>query len=171
MIVTVSIWRQAAYSMPGMFLRRPGRAPHPTLDGYELTEEGYRLKFRREDDETGRAEKQQDAYYQPLQQGIVDAAGRFGAASALLGYSLKDYRPLVPLPDDFQNGLSTNPRGCRDSPQASSGRFPWHPYSTSRQGQGAQTAVGGFDTEPLLQPAAAPSPFLAPCQGRLEELK
>ncbi len=69
------------------------RAPHPTLDGYELTEDGYRLKFRREDDETGRAEKEQDAYYQPLQQGIVDAAKRFGAASALLGYSLSDYRP------------------------------------------------------------------------------
>ena len=69
------------------------RAPHPTLDGYELTEEGYKLRFRREDDETGRAEKEQDAYYQSLQQGIVDAAERFGAASALLGYSLKDYRP------------------------------------------------------------------------------
>jgi hypothetical protein len=69
------------------------RAPHPTLDGYRLTEDGYELKFRREDDETGRAEKEQDAYYQPLQQGIVDSASRFGAASALLGYSLKDYRP------------------------------------------------------------------------------
>ncbi len=69
------------------------RAPHPTLDGYELTDDGYRLKFRREDDETGRAEKEQDAYYHPLQRGIVDAAERFGAASALLGYSLKDYRP------------------------------------------------------------------------------
>ncbi len=51
------------------------------------------MKFRREDDETGRAEKEQDAYYQPLQQGIVDAAARFGAASALLGFSLNDYRP------------------------------------------------------------------------------
>lgn len=69
------------------------RAPHPTLDGYELTEEGYKLKFRREDDETGRAEKEQDAFYQPFQQGIVDAASRFGAASALLGFSLNDYRP------------------------------------------------------------------------------
>jgi len=69
------------------------RAPHPTLDGYILKEDGYELKFRREDDETGRAEKEQDAYYQPLQQGIVDAASRFGAASALLGYSLIDYRP------------------------------------------------------------------------------
>ncbi len=69
------------------------RAPHPTLDGYELTEDGYRLKFRREDDETGLAEKEQDAYYHPLQQGIIDAAKRYGAASALLGYSLEDYRP------------------------------------------------------------------------------
>jgi len=71
------------------------RAPHPTLDGYELTKDGYKLKFRREDDETGRAEKEQDRYYQPLQQGIIDAAYRFGAASALLGYSLKDYRPWL----------------------------------------------------------------------------
>lgn len=69
------------------------RAPHPTLDGYELAEDGYKLKFRREDDETGRAEKEQDAHYETLQQGIVDAAARFGAASALLGFSLNDYRP------------------------------------------------------------------------------
>ena len=69
------------------------RAPHPTLDGYRLTDSGYELKFRREDDETGVAEKEQDLFFEPLQQGIIDAASRFGAASALLGYSLDDYRP------------------------------------------------------------------------------
>ncbi len=71
------------------------RAPHPTLDGYELTEEGYRLKFRDSDDATGQAEKEQDRYYSPLQQGMFDAAPRFAAASALLGYSLEDYRPWL----------------------------------------------------------------------------
>jgi len=69
------------------------RAPHPTLDGYELTQDGYKLHFRREDDHIGRAEKEQDDYYASLQEGILDAAKRFGAASALLGYSLDDYRP------------------------------------------------------------------------------
>ena len=69
------------------------RAPHPTLDGYELTTEGYNLLFRREDDEIGQAEKEQDRYFAPLQQGIVDAAKKFSAASAVLGYSLADYRP------------------------------------------------------------------------------
>ncbi|MBE0583992.1 MAG: HAD hydrolase-like protein [Desulfofustis sp.] len=71
------------------------RAPHPTLDGYELTEEGYRLKFRSSEDATGQAEQQQDLYYSPLQQGLFDAAPRFAAASALLGYSLEDYRPWL----------------------------------------------------------------------------
>jgi predicted HAD superfamily hydrolase len=71
------------------------RAPHPTLDGYELTEDGYRLKFRNCDDATGQAEKQQDLYYSSLQQGLFDAAPRFAAASALLGYSIEDYRPWL----------------------------------------------------------------------------
>jgi len=71
------------------------RAPHPTLDGYELTEDGYRLNFRDSDDATGQAEKQQDLYYSSLQQGLFDAAPRFAAASALLGYSLEDYRPWL----------------------------------------------------------------------------
>jgi len=68
-------------------------APHPTLDGYELTEDGYQLRFRQTDDATGKAEKAQDAFYEPLQQGMYDAAERYATASALLGYSLDDYRP------------------------------------------------------------------------------
>jgi len=69
------------------------RAPHPTLNGYKLTKDGYELEFRRDDDATGKAEKEQDGFFAPLQQGIIDAAERYGAASALLGYSLHDYRP------------------------------------------------------------------------------
>jgi hypothetical protein len=69
------------------------RAPHPTLEKYELTEQGYTLKFRTKDDATGQAEQKQDEYYASLQQGILDSAASFGAASALLGYHLEDYRP------------------------------------------------------------------------------
>ncbi len=69
------------------------RAPHPTLNGYQLTADGYRLQFRGTEDDIGRAELQQDSYFAPLQQGIFDAAEKFGAASALLGYSLSDYKP------------------------------------------------------------------------------
>lgn len=69
------------------------RAPHPTLDGYELTESGYELRFRGTSDTVGQAEQQQDEYFAPLQKGIIDSAARFGAASALLGYQLEDYRP------------------------------------------------------------------------------
>ncbi len=71
------------------------RAPFPTLNGYKLTPDGYELEFRESDDEIGRAEKQQDSYFAPLQQGIIDSAEKFGAASALLGYSLDDYKPWL----------------------------------------------------------------------------
>lgn len=73
------------------------RAPHPTLNGYRLTETGYELEFRRVDDEIGQAELQQDSYFSALQQGVSDAAARYGAASALLGYSLSDYKPWFNL--------------------------------------------------------------------------
>ncbi|MHB8788717.1 MAG: HAD family hydrolase [Desulfobulbaceae bacterium] len=71
------------------------RAPHPTLNRYRLTGQGYELEFRRTDDATGRAEHEQDLHYTPLQEGILDGARRYGAASALLGYSLDDYKPWL----------------------------------------------------------------------------
>jgi len=71
------------------------RAPYPTLDGYEMVDESYKLKFRDSTDSVGQAEKIQDDYYAPLQQGIIDSAERFGAASALLGYGSDDYRPWL----------------------------------------------------------------------------
>ncbi len=69
------------------------RAPHPTLNGYKLKGDGYELEFRQTDDEVGRAELEQDRYFASLQEGVLDAAERYGAASALLGYSLNDYKP------------------------------------------------------------------------------
>lgn len=69
------------------------RAPHPTLNGYSLDGDGYTLDFRESDDSTGMAEKEQDEYFAPLQQGVLDAAERYGAASSLLGYSFRDYKP------------------------------------------------------------------------------
>jgi len=69
------------------------RAPHPTLESYAQTSDGYELKFRTKDDDTGKAELEQDVFYSPLQQGIFAAAEKFGGASSLLGGSLEDYRP------------------------------------------------------------------------------
>jgi len=69
------------------------RAPHPTLNRYRLTDQGYELEFRRHDDATGRAEQEQDRHFASLQEGIMAGAERFGPASALLGYTLDDYKP------------------------------------------------------------------------------
>lgn len=71
------------------------RAPHPTLNGYRLTEDGYELEFRKTDDDIGKAELHQDHYFAPLQKGIIDSAPRFGAAAALLGYSFDDWKPWI----------------------------------------------------------------------------
>ncbi len=71
------------------------RAPHPTLNGYKLTKEGFELTFRETNDAIGKAELEQDGYFLPLQQGIIDSAGRFAAAAALLGYFFKDWKPWV----------------------------------------------------------------------------
>lgn len=72
------------------------RAPHPTLNGYGLKDDGgYELIFRHTDDDIGRAEKEQDENYAPLQQGVFDSARSYAAASALLGYSLNDYKPWI----------------------------------------------------------------------------
>ena len=71
------------------------RAPHPTLNGYALTETGYELVFRSQDDALGAAEQQQDAYFQPLQEGILDGVARYAAAAAILGYPLHEFRPWM----------------------------------------------------------------------------
>ena len=71
------------------------RAPHPTLNGYRLTAEGCELEFRTQDDATGQAEQVQDAYFAPLQQGILDGAPFFGAAASVLGYQSHDLKPWL----------------------------------------------------------------------------
>ena len=69
------------------------RAPHPTIEAYLQSDDGYELKFRTKEDDTGRAEIEQDQYYDPLQQGIFDAAEAYGPAASLLGYSTEDFSP------------------------------------------------------------------------------
>jgi hypothetical protein len=71
------------------------RAPHPTLNGYRLTADGCELEFRTQEDATGVAEQVQDAYFAPLQQGILDAAPCFGAAVSVLGYQSQDLKPWL----------------------------------------------------------------------------
>ena len=71
------------------------RAPYPTLNGYKLKDDGYELVFRQTDDNIGQAELAQDKYFASLQQGIFDSAKRFGAAAALLNYTMPDYRPWI----------------------------------------------------------------------------
>ncbi len=71
------------------------RAPHPTLTGYQLKDEGYELMFRQTNDASGLAEQEQDRYFAPLQQGILDSAERFAAAAALLGFTFEDWKPWI----------------------------------------------------------------------------
>jgi FMN phosphatase YigB (HAD superfamily) len=71
------------------------RAPHPTLNGYALKGKGYELLFRREDDATGQAEKMQDRYFHPLQEGIVAGAQHYATAMAVLGLTLEDIKPWL----------------------------------------------------------------------------
>jgi hypothetical protein len=71
------------------------RAPHPTLNGYRPSEDGYELVFRHEDDAVGQAEKEQDSFFQPLQEGILAGAERYAAAAAVLGYTVDDLRPWM----------------------------------------------------------------------------
>lgn len=69
------------------------RAPHPTLNGYGLKgDDGYELLFRRTDDDIGTAELEQDRYFIDMQQGILESAARYGAASAVMGCRSSDYK-------------------------------------------------------------------------------
>lgn len=78
------------------FFEEACRAPHPTLNGYGLKENGgYELIFRKTDDAIGQAEKEQDRNYAPLQQGVFDSAPMYASASALLGFSMNDYKPWL----------------------------------------------------------------------------
>ncbi len=72
------------------------RAPHPTLNGYQLKDKnGYELVFREMSDHIGQAEKAQDDYYADLQRGILDAADRYGPAAAIMLDHATDYIPWI----------------------------------------------------------------------------
>ena len=72
------------------------RAPHPTLNAYVPLPEGkYELLFREMSDAIGLAEQAQDEYYAELQRGILDAADRYGPASAIMMLEAKEYRPWL----------------------------------------------------------------------------
>lgn len=71
------------------------RAPEPGLLGYAPDGDGYRLVFRPDNDACAQREREQDAYYAPLQAGIRDAARRFAAASAVTGWSAKAWKPWL----------------------------------------------------------------------------
>jgi len=71
------------------------RAPHPSIIGYKETSDGFRLVFREDRDAYGRAEMIQDEHFYPLRQGLLDAASRYAAASAVMGYGIKDMKPWI----------------------------------------------------------------------------
>ena len=64
------------------------RAPHTSLVAYhpEDSEQGFELEFRPDDDESAQAENIQSEYYQPVQNGILDALSAYAKAQAVLGY-------------------------------------------------------------------------------------
>lgn len=63
------------------------RAPRTGLRGYRMNGDEYELLFREDGDAAAESEKLQDEYYQPLRQGMLDAAEAFGRANAVLGYA------------------------------------------------------------------------------------
>lgn len=77
------------------FFEEAFRATHPSLKGYRLQGDEYELIFRNDDDPFGKAEKKQNEYFTPLQQGIFDGAARFGAASAVLGFTPEELKPWL----------------------------------------------------------------------------
>lgn len=67
------------------------RAPHAGLMGYRKKDGGFELVFRAED-EFARHERAQSEHYAPLQQGVLDAALRYGPAAAVLNLDFTDFR-------------------------------------------------------------------------------
>lgn len=71
------------------------RAPHASMAGYKLTNNGFRLLFRDEKDAYGKAESIQDQYFAPLQKGMLDGAAKYAAAMAVLGFTFEDVKPWL----------------------------------------------------------------------------
>ncbi len=73
------------------------RAPHTSLIAYEPedSELGFKLKFRDEHDASAQAEQVQSQYYQPVQEGILDAVQAYAKAQAVLGYGCSELKPWL----------------------------------------------------------------------------
>ena len=72
------------------------RAPHPTTVGYRDKDDGSAEPvFRDMSDELGQSEQKQDQHYADLQQGILDAAERYGAASTIIASNTEGYRAWI----------------------------------------------------------------------------
>ena len=72
------------------------RANHAGLMAYAPKEPGgYELVFRPGDDECAKNEKLQSDYFAPVQEGIRDAARRYGPAMAVLGYEAREMKPWL----------------------------------------------------------------------------
>ena len=71
------------------------RAPHPSVIGYERTQDRVRPVLRNEQDPAARSEKEQSQYYAPLHDGIVESVERYAVAASVLGYSPRYVRPWL----------------------------------------------------------------------------
>jgi len=73
------------------------RAPHTSLVAYDPddSEQGFKLIFRDEDDESARAEQVQSQYYKPVQDGVLDAVEAYAKAQAILGYGCSELKPWL----------------------------------------------------------------------------
>lgn len=71
------------------------RAPHPTLVGYKMENDQSMPVFRHTDDAIGQDEITQSKYYEPLHQGIVDFAKRYGPAAQIYHYTHSELKPWL----------------------------------------------------------------------------
>jgi len=72
------------------------RAPHPTTVGYRVNEKGSAEPvFRGMEDTLGQSEREQDKHFTELQQGVLDSAQRYAAASSIISANTEGFRPWV----------------------------------------------------------------------------
>ncbi|MBI3985714.1 MAG: HAD family hydrolase [Lentisphaerae bacterium] len=71
------------------------RAPHGGTAGYEEKAGRVSPVLYPDDDPKRSEEMEQDRYFAPLQQGLLDAAEQYAAGVTVLGYSSEDVRPWL----------------------------------------------------------------------------
>jgi FMN phosphatase YigB (HAD superfamily) len=96
------VFDQFRFSLPGStvltfkdVLEEVCRAPHPSVIGYALEDGVSRPVLRDGNDDTGRAEHEQSAYYARMHEGIFAAAEQYAAMTTLLGYESRELRPWL----------------------------------------------------------------------------